>query len=186
MPAPTRRRSNDPHRESWSIFYGDVRIGTIGKRVGVPIEVDQWGWSLGFRPRTRTASIRLGCNLRPARAVFEAEWAALRPQIPAGAFEEYRRDSQHRGEIRAILARGERLPSETPSSLMRCVCGVTFDSHKPSEAMTAACTFMPLRPRRPDERIRPGSSLRRGRSHKLGTGLFPALVAYFENRSGPV
>jgi hypothetical protein len=33
-----------------------------------------------------------------------------------------------------VHARGERLPSETPSSLMRCVCGVIFDSHKPAES----------------------------------------------------
>jgi hypothetical protein len=54
--------------------------------------------------------------------------------IPAGAFDEYRRDREHRAEIRAIHARGDKLPSETPSSLMRCVCGVTFDSHRPAES----------------------------------------------------
>jgi hypothetical protein len=37
MLALTRRRSNDPHRKSWSIYYGNVRIGTIGRRAGVPV-----------------------------------------------------------------------------------------------------------------------------------------------------
>jgi hypothetical protein len=68
------------------------------------------------------------------RADFEAAWAALLSQIPAGAFDEYRHDREHRARIRTVHARGERLPSETPSSLMRCVCGVIFDSHKPAES----------------------------------------------------
>jgi hypothetical protein len=42
--------NNDLHRESWSIFYQDVRVGTIGWRAGVAVEVDQWGWSLSFYP----------------------------------------------------------------------------------------------------------------------------------------
>jgi hypothetical protein len=60
--------------------------------------------------------------------------ADLLPHIRAGAFNEYRRDRDRRAEIRAIHSRGERLPSEAPSPLMRCVCGVTFDSHKPAES----------------------------------------------------
>ena len=41
MPALIRRRSKDAHAESWQIFYGDVQVGTIGKRSGVPVDVDQ-------------------------------------------------------------------------------------------------------------------------------------------------
>ena len=52
MPALTRRRSKGRHAESWQIFYGDVQIGTIGIRAGVPVDVDQWGWSCGFYPRS--------------------------------------------------------------------------------------------------------------------------------------
>jgi hypothetical protein len=36
--------------------------------------------------------------------------------------------------FKAAHALGEKLPSEAPSSMMRCVCGVTFDSHKPAES----------------------------------------------------
>jgi hypothetical protein len=50
MAALTRRRSNNAHAESWQIFYGDVQVGTIGIRAGVPTDVDQWGWSCGFHP----------------------------------------------------------------------------------------------------------------------------------------
>ncbi len=48
--ALTRRRSDNPHEESWHIYSGDVRIGTIGARAGVPVHADQWGWSIGFYP----------------------------------------------------------------------------------------------------------------------------------------
>ena len=41
MPALTRRRSKDAPAESWQIFYGDVQVGTIGIRAGVPVDVDQ-------------------------------------------------------------------------------------------------------------------------------------------------
>jgi hypothetical protein len=50
MPELTHRRSSDPHGESSSVYCDDVRVGTIGRRAGVPVEVDQWGWSCGFYP----------------------------------------------------------------------------------------------------------------------------------------
>ena len=45
MPALTRRREKDRHQESWRIYFGDVQVGWIGERAGVPKGVDQWGWS---------------------------------------------------------------------------------------------------------------------------------------------
>ncbi len=136
MPTLTRRRSDDPHRESWIIFYDDVRVGMIGKRAGVPVDVDQWGWSCGFYPGLHPGQHRSGTaeNFEAARAGFEAGWNALLPEIPDGAFDEHRRDRECRAEIAAVHARGEKLPSELPNSLMRCICGVTFDSHKPAES----------------------------------------------------
>jgi hypothetical protein len=32
----TRRRSPDARDECWPVFYGDVRVGTIPRRVGIP------------------------------------------------------------------------------------------------------------------------------------------------------
>jgi hypothetical protein len=40
-----------------------------------------------------------------------------------------------RAEIVAVRERGEKLPSELPTSMMRCVCGVKFDSHRPDESL---------------------------------------------------
>jgi hypothetical protein len=43
MPALTRRRY--PERpDCWHVYYGDVHVGTIAIRAGVPVDVDQWGW----------------------------------------------------------------------------------------------------------------------------------------------
>jgi hypothetical protein len=36
MPALTRRRNPDARQESWLVFYGDVRVGTIAIRSGNP------------------------------------------------------------------------------------------------------------------------------------------------------
>lgn len=131
MPVLTRRRSDNPHRETWHIRYGDVQVGTIGERSGVPVGVDQWQWSCGFYPGLHPAQHRygIGATFDEARAGFEADWKALLPDIPEGAFEEYRRDREARAEVRAAHGRGDKLPSQIPSSLMRCACGTTFDSH---------------------------------------------------------
>ena len=32
--------------ECWHVYYGDVHVGTIGIRSGVPVDRDQWSWSL--------------------------------------------------------------------------------------------------------------------------------------------
>jgi len=41
MPALTRRRNDDPHREGWRVFYDDVAVGSISKLAGVPVDSDQ-------------------------------------------------------------------------------------------------------------------------------------------------
>jgi hypothetical protein len=48
MPALTRRRDPDARLESWQVYFGDVRVGMIGIRSGVPVHADQWQWSCGF------------------------------------------------------------------------------------------------------------------------------------------
>jgi hypothetical protein len=140
MPTLTRRRSDNPHQVTWHIYFDDVRVGTIGERAGVPVDVDRWQWSCGFYPGLHPRQHRygIGATFEVARAGFEADWKALWPEIPEGAFEQYRRDREYRAEIRAVRARGEKLPSEVPSSLMRCVCGTTFDSHLPANTLLHA------------------------------------------------
>ena len=49
MPALTRRREKDRQQERWQVFYGDVQVGWIGERAGVPKDVEQWGWHCGLK-----------------------------------------------------------------------------------------------------------------------------------------
>jgi hypothetical protein len=61
VPALTRRRMQDVHQETWLIFYDDIRLGTIAERAGVLLDLDRWGWSLGFYPKSdRPGEIRSG------------------------------------------------------------------------------------------------------------------------------
>jgi hypothetical protein len=137
LPALTRRRNNDPHREGWHVFYGDVRVGAIAKRAGVPVDADQWGWQCGFYPGLDPGQHQNGTSksFELARAAVNEAWQRLLPRIPLDAFDEYQRDRAARAEMMAIRERGEKLPSELPSSIMRCVCGVKFDSHRPDESL---------------------------------------------------
>ncbi len=44
-------RRRDPRRpDPWKIYFGDVCIGDIGPRAGVPTTVDQLEWYCGFVP----------------------------------------------------------------------------------------------------------------------------------------
>jgi len=46
----TRRRSRDAPDECWHVYYGDVRVGTITIRTGMPPGEDPWSWACGFYP----------------------------------------------------------------------------------------------------------------------------------------
>jgi hypothetical protein len=76
MPELTRRRSTDAQQECWHVYYGDVRVGTISERSGVPHDVDQWGWNCGFYPLSHRGRQAGGtaATFDEARADFEAAW----------------------------------------------------------------------------------------------------------------
>jgi hypothetical protein len=72
MPSLTRRRDPDARQERRRVFYGDVQVGTIGMRSGVPVGVDQWDWTWGFYP----GSDRQGAAMMGDKAwlLFSAVW----------------------------------------------------------------------------------------------------------------
>ncbi|OMH99555.1 hypothetical protein BSN85_36495 [Bradyrhizobium brasilense] len=71
----TRRPSADPHREGWDVFYGDVKVGWIGQRAGVPADADQWGWTCGFYPGCDPEQTSgPAASFEDARAAFEIAW----------------------------------------------------------------------------------------------------------------
>ena len=88
MPPSPAARSDNPHAETWHIFFTDVRVGTIGVRAGVPLHADQWGWSIGFYPGMEPSTDRRGvaATFEAAREAFESAWTELLPTIPESAF----------------------------------------------------------------------------------------------------
>jgi hypothetical protein len=91
-PALTRRRDRDAHQETWLIYFGDVRVGSIAIRSGNPADTGPWGWSCGFYPGSHPREHQSGtaATFDQARADFEAAWLVsyrngLRPIFRHGA-----------------------------------------------------------------------------------------------------
>ncbi|MCP3400201.1 hypothetical protein [Bradyrhizobium sp. CCGB20] len=134
-PTLTRRRSDNPHQKGWQIYFGDVRVGTIGTRAGVPTTVSQWAWSCGFYPGLEPGQHRNGAaeNFEAAREAFETHGPSCCPPSPTAPSPSGATIVIGGLSLRPS-ARGEKLDSEIPSTLMRCVCGSEFDSWKPQES----------------------------------------------------
>jgi hypothetical protein len=123
VPQLTRRPDNDPHRQGWFVYYGDVRIGHIGRRAGVPTHAPQWGWSCGFYPGCDPGQSTSGTaeTLDQARAAFEQAWQQLAATRTEADFEEWRQSRDfHAWKDRM---HDKRLPLPTQSDRSRCFCG---------------------------------------------------------------
>ena len=92
MPALARRKIDDPHRIGWRVFYGDVCVGTIARRTGCPVDVDQWEWGCGFYPGMGPGQDRSGtaADFDDARADFEAAWREILPALAEANFQQWR------------------------------------------------------------------------------------------------
>ncbi|MEA2831393.1 MAG: hypothetical protein QOF22_2141 [Bradyrhizobium sp.] len=73
MPALTRRLSPAAREECWQIFYGDIRVGTIAKRVGIPNDQPRWGWSCGFYPGSHPGDCTGGAAATLDQALHAAQ-----------------------------------------------------------------------------------------------------------------
>jgi hypothetical protein len=89
--ALTRRRSNNTHHVTWHVSYGDVHVGTIGERAGVPVGVDQLHWSAAFIPAcildTTAPGRRPECRPRRGSRRRPSSWdiTYLRLEAKSGA-----------------------------------------------------------------------------------------------------
>jgi hypothetical protein len=132
MPVLTRRQSPDAREECWQIFYGDVRVGTISKRIGIPRDQAPWGWSCGFYPGSHPGECAHGAaaTFDQARERFEAAWRFFLSKRTEADFHAWRDQQEWTDRKYAMWARGEKMPTQKPSSLMTCPCGQVFDSHR--------------------------------------------------------
>lgn len=130
MPAVTRRADN-PHREVW---HGHLRgrAGRLNRPARRrPVGVAQWQWSCGFYPGCDPGEHINGvaADFFTARREFEIAWRELSAVKIEADYQAWRDDRDMKADIRAKHARGERLDGEIPNSMMRCPCGIRFDSH---------------------------------------------------------
>ena len=133
MPALTRRRY--PERpDCWHVYYVDVHVGTIAIRVGIPHDEDPWAWICGFYPGCEPGEHSNGtaATFDQARTDFGVAWKALLSTRTEADFQAWRDARDWHARKHAIWEAGELLPSQRPNWMMRCPCGVAFDSHDPN------------------------------------------------------
>ena len=130
MPALTRRRDQDRHRESWRILYGDIEVGWIGQRSGVPKDVEQWGWFCGFFPLSHRGVRAEGVapTLEKARAYFEAAWADILPRCTDADFAEHRYQRAFVKWKYQMWREGHKMPTQTMSGMSKCFCGAIINN----------------------------------------------------------
>ena len=129
MPKLTRRRDHGARQEAWRIYYGDVRVGSISERAGIPTDVDQWGWSCGFYPGLEASKHQSGSapTFEAACAAFEAVWARLLPKLSEEDFAAYRRNRAFHDWKSMMWDCGCRMPTQELTGRSRRYCGSPID-----------------------------------------------------------
>jgi hypothetical protein len=152
MPALSRRREPEGHHEVWHVYYGDVRVGTIGIRAGVPVDVDQWGWSCGFYPGVEPDGYQNGTarTFKAARAAFRKAWRQLLPTLTEADFQCWRDQRDFTSWKYRMHDCGCRMPTQNPDGRSRCFCGEVIviagvDRHIYAAHRIGSVTLAPLR-----------------------------------------
>jgi hypothetical protein len=137
MPALTRRRY--PERpDCWHVYYGDVHVGTIARRTGCPVDVDQWEWKCGFYPGLEPGQHQDGTavDFDHARADFEAAWRTILPGLTEADLWRYQRNFT--AWKYTMWDAGMKLPTQLPTGRSRCYSGASIDIAGVSEHVRAA------------------------------------------------
>jgi hypothetical protein len=141
MPALSRRRSKHSPQECWHVYYGDVRVGTIAIRIGIPHDEDPWGWDCGFYPGAHPGEHQSGTAMtfEDARVDFECAWQVFLSNRTEADFQAWRDKRDWTARKYALWDAGKRLPpnewepGKPCSRFMKCPCGQVFDMHGPDE-----------------------------------------------------
>jgi hypothetical protein len=75
------------------------------------------------------ASMPTAPTIEQAPDEFEAAWSVFLSRRTEADFQAWRDNRDWHARKRAVWAKGELLPSQKSSSIMRCPCGERFDSH---------------------------------------------------------
>ena len=130
MPNLTRRRDPESRHECWHVYYGDVRVGAISIRVGVPNHVAPWGWSCGFYPGSRPGEHKTGAaaSFDEARDAFEAAWRVFLAARTEDDFAAWRYSRDFTAWKYAMWEAGMKMPTQIESGRARCFCGAEIDN----------------------------------------------------------
>jgi hypothetical protein len=92
MTALARRQDIDVQYECRHVYYGDVRVGTIAKRIGIPPGEDPWGSACGFYPgcHPREQAHGTAATFDQARAEFDEAWRVFLSHRTEADFQEWR------------------------------------------------------------------------------------------------
>ena len=129
MPELTRRRNPDASQESWRVYYGDVRVGTIAIRSGNPADTDPWQWRCGFYPGSEPGDCTSGtaASFDQARRDFEEAWRVFFAHRTEADFDEYRKHLAWTAWKYAMFDSGCKLPTQLASGRSTCFCGAVID-----------------------------------------------------------
>lgn len=121
----TRRRL-DTNFESWAIYYGEVLVGSISARSGVPKHANQWQWTCGFYPGSGPREMTTGTavDFAEAREMFDRAWKALHPQKSETDYQEWRDHRDFTEWKYAMRDAGRELPTQNTSGVSECYCGI--------------------------------------------------------------
>ena len=116
MPELSRRRY--PERQDCRhIYYGDVHVGTIARRVGQPVDNDAWQWLCGFYPGSNPGEQTSGTapTFEMARADFGKAWLEFSVKRTPADYQAWRDQRDWTARKYAMWERGERFPSQQAS-----------------------------------------------------------------------
>jgi hypothetical protein len=122
-------QAKDNYRVILKTEEGDLEIGSIGIKHQAGSNV-AWTWGIDtVIPMREIESEGYGKDRADCMKRFKAAWINfVSDEARLSEFLSMKRKRSLRS------AHGEKLSAEIPGSMMRCVCGVMFDSHKPDES----------------------------------------------------
>jgi hypothetical protein len=129
MSALTRRRNPDARQETWQVYCGDVRVGSIAMRSGNPTDTDPWGWRCGFYPGSEPGDCTSGtaASFDQARRDFEEAWRVFLANRTEADFDEYRKHRAWTAWKYAMWDSGCKLPTQLANGRSTCFCGAAID-----------------------------------------------------------
>jgi hypothetical protein len=108
MPELTRRRYRE-RQDCWHVYFGDVHVGTIARRVGIPHSGRAWGWVCGFYPGSEPGEYRDGTakTFDQARADFAVAWQRFSARRTEADYQAWRHQRDWTAEKYRRFDRGE-------------------------------------------------------------------------------